>query len=94
MSNCELCGEPMPLGEEMFKYHGYSCECPKTPLPKPPKSEVTIPRAQHEALMAAANYVMHEDDEHYFDDSELESCPRCKVIAALRAADIEDCPND
>lgn len=29
MSNCELCGEPMPEGEEMFKYHGYSGPCPK-----------------------------------------------------------------
>ena len=21
---CELCGEPMPPGEEMFKFHGYT----------------------------------------------------------------------
>lgn len=34
MSKCELCGEPMPPGEEMFKYHGYSCDCPKPPLPR------------------------------------------------------------
>jgi hypothetical protein len=25
---CELCGKPMPPGEEMFKYHGYSGPCP------------------------------------------------------------------
>lgn len=25
---CELCGQPMPEGEEMFKYHGYSGPCP------------------------------------------------------------------
>lgn len=31
MSRCELCGEPMPLGEEMFKFHGYSGPCPKPP---------------------------------------------------------------
>lgn len=31
MSNCELCGEPMPEGEEMFKFHGYSGPCPKPP---------------------------------------------------------------
>lgn len=31
---CALCGEPMPPGEEMFKYHGYSGNCPKPPLPK------------------------------------------------------------
>ena len=34
MSNCEICGEPMPAGEEMFKFHGYSCDCPKPPLQK------------------------------------------------------------
>lgn len=32
---CELCGEPMPSGEEMFKFHGYSCDCPKPPLRSP-----------------------------------------------------------
>lgn len=34
MTKCELCGEPMPVGEEMFKYHGLSCGCPKPPLPR------------------------------------------------------------
>lgn len=37
---CELCGEPMPPGEEMFKYHGYSGNCPHLPQlagePAPP----------------------------------------------------------
>jgi hypothetical protein len=33
--HCQLCGEPMPPGEEMFNYHGYSGDCPKPPLPKP-----------------------------------------------------------
>lgn len=32
---CSLCGEPMPVGEEMFKFHGYSGPCPKPPLPVP-----------------------------------------------------------
>jgi len=36
VSKCELCGEPMPEGEQMFKYHGYSGPCPKPPLAKPP----------------------------------------------------------
>ena len=31
-STCSLCGEPMPEGEEMFKYHGYSGPCPKPPI--------------------------------------------------------------
>lgn len=29
-----LCGEPMPAGEEMFKFHGYSGNCPRPPLPR------------------------------------------------------------
>jgi len=33
-AKCEICGEPMPEGEESFKYHGYSGPCPKPPLPK------------------------------------------------------------
>lgn len=39
---CELCGEPMPAGEEMFKFHGYSGNCPKPPLPKPSKTQEQI----------------------------------------------------
>ena len=31
-TKCEICGEPMPEGEEMFRFHGYSCSCPKPPL--------------------------------------------------------------
>jgi hypothetical protein len=34
MQKCELCGEPMPAGEQMFKFHGYSGPCPKDPLPR------------------------------------------------------------
>lgn len=34
MSKCQICGEPMPEGEEMFNFHGYSGECPKEPLEK------------------------------------------------------------
>jgi hypothetical protein len=28
-NRCQLCGEPMPPGEEMFNYHGYSGPCPE-----------------------------------------------------------------
>lgn len=31
---CELCGELLPEGERMFKYHGFSGPCPKPPLQK------------------------------------------------------------
>lgn len=30
-SVCELCGFPMPPGEEVFRYHGYSGPCPTPP---------------------------------------------------------------
>lgn len=29
---CELCGAPMPAGEEMFRYHGHSGPCPLPPM--------------------------------------------------------------
>jgi len=41
-AKCTICGEPMPAGEEMFKFHGYSGPCPKQPIPceKPSRVEV------------------------------------------------------
>jgi hypothetical protein len=41
-AKCQVCGEPMPPGEEMFNYHGYSGPCPKPPLTKPPVSTVAL----------------------------------------------------
>lgn len=38
-SKCELCGEPMPPGESMFAYHGYSGPCPKPPKGPPKRPE-------------------------------------------------------
>jgi hypothetical protein len=32
MATCELCGQLMPDGEEMFRYHGHSGPCPKQPM--------------------------------------------------------------
>ena len=37
---CEICGEPMPAGEEMFKFHGYSGPCPKPPIPAHDKPKI------------------------------------------------------
>lgn len=48
MPNCEICGEPMPPGEEMFMYHGASGDCPKPPLP-----DVPVKPTQVEVLRAA-----------------------------------------
>lgn len=32
-ATCSICGYPMPEGESMFKFHGYSGSCPKEPPP-------------------------------------------------------------
>ena len=64
MSTCELCGEPMPPGEEMFKYHGYSGPCPKPPLPAasapagPPTQPETLAslRAELETLRSVIRW--------------------------------------
>ena len=42
INKCELCGEPMPKGEEMFKFHGYSGNCPKPPIQKPEQKEIWL----------------------------------------------------
>lgn len=41
IAKCTLCGEPMPPGEEMFYYHGYSGACPKPPLKESPAPRPT-----------------------------------------------------
>jgi hypothetical protein len=51
--NCELCGEPMPEGEGMFKFHGYSGPCPKPPLQKvATPSPDPVREALHNLLMS------------------------------------------
>lgn len=53
---CELCGEPMPKGEEMFKFHGNSGPCPKPQLTAAQKLEPVIDKMLTEMkieLMAA-----------------------------------------
>ena len=52
-TTCELCGEPMPVGEEMFKFHGYSGSCPKPPLPRKPVMDYESLLTSHADLLAA-----------------------------------------
>ncbi len=52
MSNCELCGDPMPAGEEVFKFHGFSGPCPKPPMDKGPSPAMLLSiDAKNEAAM-------------------------------------------
>lgn len=53
LPTCSLCGEPMPAGEEMFKFHGFSGSCPKPPIQKPTSKEridAALARMQTEAF--------------------------------------------
>lgn len=50
-ATCELCGQPMPPGEEMFKFHGYSGPCPV-----PPKLIDHKTAKYREPVAAPANY--------------------------------------
>lgn len=76
---CSLCGEPMPPGEQMFKFHGSSGPCPKPPLPKQfkPGEVVMIPavivkRSPHvegyQAVMIIDDRSHDLDDEDDTDD--------------------------
>ncbi len=49
---CDICGEPMPEGESMFRMHGYSGPCPKLPLPQPKVDTIESLRAERDALAA------------------------------------------
>lgn len=59
-SNCEICGHPMPEGEEMFKFHGYSGECPTPPLTM--KTARSAQDDMIEALQAAREYFDNRAD--------------------------------
>ena len=41
---CSICGEPMPDGETMFNFHGYSGPCPKPPLKKTELDPAGVPK--------------------------------------------------
>lgn len=58
---CALCGEPMPEGEEMFRYHGYSGPCPK---PQPAAAPVPDGERvrEYERLMLQLETAIQEDD--------------------------------
>lgn len=52
VAKCELCGEPMPPGETMFKFHGHSGPCPKEPLVPSYQSRVIAERSELEEKIA------------------------------------------
>lgn len=79
-ARCELCGEPMPPGEEMFKYHGYSGDCPKPPLPKP------APAAGEAERLASDLYARADEVEREVRGTPLERRYVRHDVYLLRAA--------
>ena len=62
IKRCALCGEPMPPGEEMSNYHGFSGDCPKPPLKKPVR-------------MALIEYLHDERDGSFWLDITVDGAP-------------------
>jgi hypothetical protein len=62
---CEICGEPMPSGEEMFKLHGYSGPCPKPPLPRRTVSDAIREAEQLLELTLNQLNAEHERDQWF-----------------------------
>lgn len=75
VAKCALCGEPMPEGEEMFKYHGFSGPCPKParltgtePSLATEQAKATVatkpaPRVTEESIkakIASVEYILHD----------------------------------
>ncbi len=54
---CQICGEPMPPGEEMFNYHGLSGPCPAPPLKSvglyKPLNDHALATLQHSTIRPA-----------------------------------------
>ena len=77
--NCELCGEPMPAGEEMFKFHGYSGPCPKPPR-EPREITPEMQDAQAKRLNESLDDLSQSIDTRMAELSELQ-----RENASLRA---------
>lgn len=90
MSECELCGHPMPAGETMFKFHGFSGPCPGPPLTNPGEpDELTSLRSENARLRKAleTEQTMHaawrkraEEAETATPRGVLSICPNAKPV--------------
>lgn len=56
---CSICGEPMPEGETMFKFHGYSGPCPKPPLKKVELDPAGVPKVDLTELERVAVQIIN-----------------------------------
>lgn len=97
-SRCQLCGESMPDGEEMFNYHGFSGPCPRPPMPKP-KLHSVIEYFFREATNGEFWIDIHADRKPYtqlgpFDTAAERQRAHDDLMAAMRAGGAIDLPNE
>lgn len=73
MTKCEICGEPMPEGETMFKFHGYSGPCPKPPLMQPHQQRVVDEKTELDMKATAlSQFIGHSPVFETLDTAEQE----------------------
>lgn len=95
MSKCAICGEPMPPGEEMFKMHGYSGDCPKPPVPKPQIAAVIEYVHRQEGVQFWLDIVADRDPWQTlgpFDSAEERQRVHDDLMAMMRSAGARDLP--
>jgi hypothetical protein len=67
-ATCGLCGKPMPPGEEMFQYHGYSGPCPTAEVAATVVDGVALIAAERKRQIEAEGWTPSHDDEWHGDD--------------------------
>lgn len=88
-AKCELCGEPMPPNEEMFKFHGYSGPCPKPPLPKQ-KTGIELIADERQRQIRVEGWTAEHDAGH--TNRELAQAAACYLRAYATQNNV--CPDD
>jgi NTP pyrophosphatase (non-canonical NTP hydrolase) len=84
MQLCEICGEPMPAGEEMFKFHGYSGPCPK-----PPKLKNYM-QFYYESLNVLAQHAAFTRESKGFDAPSAANLDRKLLLAVSELCEAQD----
>lgn len=86
-ARCMLCGEPMPAGEEMFKFHGHSGPCPKPRLPKV-QSGIEIIAAERQRQIQEEGWSAEHDDYSHTQDTLAMAATRYCLPPGLRSRQI------
>ena len=76
IAKCEICGEPMPAGETMFKFHGYSGPCPKPPLLQPHQRRVVTEKKELDEKLTKLRDFFGTELFSGLDDAEMERLQR------------------